>query len=46
MDPVTFGIFAICMSGAAYCAYKIGEQEGISGCLNWLESEGYITFEE
>ena len=46
MDPLTFVIFGLCMTGAAYCAYKIGEKEGINGCLSWLEAEGYITFEE
>tara|TARA_Y100001963_G_scaffold68253_1_gene95078 strand:+ start:241 stop:417 length:177 start_codon:yes stop_codon:yes gene_type:complete len=47
IDPVsTYIIFAICMAGCSYCAYKCGEKEGIVGTLNYLEAEGVIDFEE
>ncbi len=47
IDPVsTYIIFAVCMAGCSYCAYKCGEKEGIVGTLNYLEAEGVIDFEE
>tara|TARA_Y100001938_G_scaffold33226_1_gene45581 strand:+ start:247 stop:399 length:153 start_codon:yes stop_codon:yes gene_type:complete len=47
LDPVsTYFIFAFCLAGCAFTAYKCGEKEGIMSTLNYLEAEGIIDFEE
>jgi len=44
IDLGMYVIFAFCMAGCSYCAYRCGEKEGILETLDYLEAEGIIEF--
>jgi hypothetical protein len=39
-------IFVICLIGCGVHCYKTGNRDGISGTLDIMEKEGYITFDD
>tara|TARA_R100000152_G_C6771381_1_gene197911 strand:+ start:1136 stop:1297 length:162 start_codon:yes stop_codon:yes gene_type:complete len=46
MDPVLLLIFAFCIAGSSITGYKLGHAAGIENCLNYLQSQGLIEFDE
>ena len=46
MDPVLQLIFAFCIAGSSITGYKLEHAAGIENCLNYLQSQGLIEFDE
>ena len=39
-------LFAFCIAGSSITGYKLGHAAGIENCLNYLQSQGLIEFDD